>query len=117
MKLKDKVALITGGSRGIGLGCAKVFLKYGCTVVICSDREDEGTLVAKELATAGTIEHHVCDVTQERSFQNLIESTVKKFGMLNCLVNNVGWHPPAQKIEATSVEDFEKLIRLNLTST
>ena len=109
--------MITGGSRGIGLGCARIFLKHGATVVICSDRRDEGESVAKELSPAGKIEHYLCDVRVEEEFRGLIDQVAKKYGRLDCLVNNAGWHPPAQKIEEISVVDFEGLIRLNLTST
>ena len=47
----------------------------------------------------------------------MIAVAVERFGRLDCLVNNAGWHPPAMTIDQTSVEDFERLLRLNLTST
>ena len=53
MKLEGKVAIITGGSKGIGLGCAKIFAKYGCKVVIAARGEEEGEKVAGELRDAG----------------------------------------------------------------
>ena len=51
------------------------------------------------------------------SRKSLVERAVQRFGRLDCMVNNAGWHPPALTIEQTSVEDFENLLRLNLTST
>ena len=118
MKLKDKVAIITGGSKGIGFGCAKVFAKYGCKVVMGSRGQKDGEAAEKELKALGYTALFVpCDVTSEKDMAHLIDTTVQRFGRLDCIVNNAGWHPPASPIESVSVEDFEKLLRLNLTST
>lgn len=117
MKLLGKVAIVTGGSRGIGLGCAKTFLKHGAIVAICSDNVQEGDEVVQKLGSHGKIEHYNCDVRDERKFSELIDKVVQIHGKLDCLINNAGWHPPARKIDQISVEEFEALIRLNLTST
>lgn len=118
MKLQDRVAIITGGSKGIGLGCARVFGKYGCRVAIASRDEEVGRLAERELQASGYDAVFIkCDVTLEADMIGLIEQTVNRFGRLDCMLNNAGWHPPAQKIEDVSVSDFERLVRLNLTST
>ena len=118
MKLQGKVAVITGGSKGIGLGCARVFAKYGCAVVLAARGREAGQLAEKELVEAGFTAHFCqCDVTSERDMQATIDAAVQRFGRLDCLVNNAGWHPPAMTIDQTTVDDFEKLLRLNLTST
>ncbi len=118
MKLQGKVAVITGGSKGIGFGCAKVFVKYGCAVVIASRREKDGKAAEQELTGQGHTALYVCcDVTSEQDMRSLIDTTVERFGRLDCIVNNAGWHPPTMSIDETSVEDYEKLLRLNLTST
>ncbi|MBN2023345.1 MAG: glucose 1-dehydrogenase [Pirellulales bacterium] len=117
MKLKDKVAIITGGSKGIGLGCARVFAKYGCRVAIASRGEPAGRAAEKELADAGhTAVFLATDVTVEQDMRRMVETTVERFGRLDCIVNNAGWHPPAMTIDQTSLADFEALLRLNLTS-
>jgi L-fucose dehydrogenase len=117
MKLQNKVAIITGGSKGIGLGCARVFAKHGCRVVIAARGVESGEAAQEELADAG---HEVAfvptDVTREDDMRRLIDGTAERFGRLDCLVNNAGWHPPATTIDQISVEDFERLLRLNLTS-
>ena len=118
MKLQGKVAIITGGSKGIGLGCARVFTRYGCAVVLAARGEDDGHAAEKELVDAGHQALFIrCDVTSEQQMQALINATVERFGQLDCMVNNAGWHPPAMSIDETSVDDFEQLLRLNLTST
>jgi NAD(P)-dependent dehydrogenase (short-subunit alcohol dehydrogenase family) len=118
MKLEGKVAIITGGSKGIGLGCARVFTKYGCKVAIAARGEADGKQAEQELSDAGHEAIFVrCDVTSEADMQALIDTTVERFGQLDCMVNNAGWHPPPLLIDEISVEDFDRLLRTNLTST
>ena len=117
MKLKDKVALITGGAKGIGFGCAKVFGQHGAKVVIADCDEPGGTAAAAQLTSAGHAAEFIrCDVTNEADVAAAVRFAVDRFGRLDCLVNNAGWHPPTMTIDQTSVADFEKLLRLNLTS-
>jgi L-fucose dehydrogenase len=118
MKLKAKVAIITGGSKGIGLGCARVFAQHGCQVVLAARGQDEGKAAEAELTKAGHTALFIhCDVASESDMESLVNATVDRFGHLDCMLNNAGWHPPTMTIEQTSVADFEKLLRLNLTST
>ncbi len=118
MKLKDKVAVVTGGSKGIGWGCARVFAAHGCAVVLAARGREDGENAQKQLTDAGHTAMFVpTDVTQQADMEALVGAAIERFGRLDCFVNNAGWHPPAQTIDQTSVEDFESLIRLNLTST
>ncbi len=118
MKLKDKVALITGGAKGIGFGCAKIFAKHGARTVIADRDETAGEAAVAQLAGAGHLaEFFRCDVTSETDLAAVVAFVIQRFGRLDCLVNNAGWHPPAMTIDQTTVEDFERLVRLNLTST
>jgi L-fucose dehydrogenase len=118
MKLQGKVAIITGGSQGIGLGCARVFAKHGCRVVLAARGEQAGQQAVEELTAAGhTAMFILTDVADEADMRAMIDAAVERFGRLDCLVNNAGWHPPATTIDETSVADFESLLRLNLVST
>src|SRR5687768_916709 len=118
MKLKDKVAIITGGAKGIGQGCARVLAKHGAHVVV-ADRDDKAgaATVAEIKAAGGRAAFMHCDVTKEEDIRGVIEITVRQHGRLDCMVNNAGWHPPAVTIDQISVADFEAQLRLNLTST
>jgi NAD(P)-dependent dehydrogenase (short-subunit alcohol dehydrogenase family) len=118
MKLQDKVAIITGGSKGIGFGCARVFGKYGSKVVIAARDPQTGSQAESQLK-----ELHIdalfvrCDVSIEQQMRDLVETTVSRFNRLDCIVNNAGWHPPPMTIDEIEVEQFSELLALNLTST
>ncbi len=118
MKLKDKSAVIVGGSKGIGFGCARVFGRHGCQVIIAARNVEDGAAAEKSLRNEGIdAKFVVCDVTLEEDIHALIETASQHFGKLDCIVNNTGWHPPATQIDDIRVAEFEALLRLNLTST
>ena len=118
MKLCDRTAIITGGSKGIGLGCARVFGRHGAKVVIAARGEEAGRQAEADLRQEGINATFIaCDVTNETQMHALFDQAVTRLGRLDCIVNNAGWHPPAMSIDQISVDDFEKLLRLNLTST
>lgn len=109
-KLEGKVILITGAARGIGLGCAQAVLRHGGSVALADLQPDLATPTQNTLPIQ-------CDVRLATDWERACEQTVAHFGRLDGLVNNAGWHPPPLTIEDTSLEDFENLLRLNLTST
>jgi NAD(P)-dependent dehydrogenase (short-subunit alcohol dehydrogenase family) len=118
----DKIAIITGGSSGIGKGCAEEFIKAGAKVIICCNDEHEGGGVAAALRDVaqrqgcGDAEFVYCDVTSTEEIRNLIEATISRYGRIDCLINNAGWHPPHKPIDDFSVQDFRDLLELNLVS-
>lgn len=118
-RFSERVVIVTGGSKGIGAGCARVFCAEGGHVVICARGEEEGRRLADELTLRGpgTCDFERVDVRQPDELRAVIERTVERYGRLDCLINNAGWHPAAMDIADTSIADFEDLIRLNLTST
>ncbi|HWS85892.1 MAG TPA: glucose 1-dehydrogenase [Pyrinomonadaceae bacterium] len=118
----DKVVIVTGGSSGIGRGCAREFVRAGARVVVCSNDEEGGAAVARELQDLARAEGRgdalflYCDVTKEEDVRGLVETTVERFGRLDCLINNAGWHPPHKPIDDFSAEEFRALLELNLVS-
>ena len=91
IRLKDKVALISGGARGMGAVEAQLFAKEGAKVVIGDILDSEGAQVAAEISEAGLDAMYVhLDVTVEEDWRQAIDATVIKFGKLNVLVNNAG---------------------------
>lgn len=118
MKLSGKVVIVTGGAQGIGLGCARAMSAHGATIVIADRDLAAGQAAVDDLRRLGRVADFIStDVTIETQFARTIEETVARFKRLDCLVNNAGWHPPAQTIDDATVEEFESLVRLNLTST
>ena len=119
MRYKDKVAIVTGGSKGIGAGCVKVFVEEGgATVVFCSRTGQEGTALEAEVNRKGPGRAVFvrADVSRVDDIRHLIDTTVERFGRIDCLINNAGWHPPHKPIDDFSIEDFRSLLDLNLVS-
>jgi NAD(P)-dependent dehydrogenase (short-subunit alcohol dehydrogenase family) len=112
------VTLITGGSRGIGEGCARVFVARGAHVVICARGQEAGQALADELTALGpgTCHFEPCDVTRPADLQRVIAATVTLHGQLDCLINNAGWHPDHRPIDGFSIEDLQDLLQLNVVS-
>ena len=91
MRLKDKVALISGAARGMGAVEAKLFAQEGASVVIGDILEDEGRQVAAGInAEGGSARFINLDVTSESDWQAAVDLAVSEFGKLNVLVNNAG---------------------------
>src|SRR5882762_6703152 len=118
MGYQNKVVIVTGGSRGIGEGCSRVFVDAGATVVIASRDDAIGSALAAELngSGPGSAEFIKCDVSKTEDIDNLITETIRRKGRLDCLINNAGWHPPHKPIDDFSVQDFRDLLELNLVS-
>ena len=119
MRYQDKVTIVTGGTKGIGLGCVKVFVREGgARVVFCSRNEPEGRAVEAEVNrdADGSASFFRADTSRVDDIERLVDVTVAKHGRIDCLINNAGWHPPHQPIDAFSVDDFRALLDLNLVS-
>jgi len=118
LRYKDKVTIVTGGSRGIGEGCVRAFIAEGSKVVFCTNQVVEGkaleaTLKGKFPGEAVFVE---CDVTKTDDIQHLIDETVKLYGRIDCVINNAGWHPLHKTIDDFSTQDLLDLFELNVVS-
>lgn len=118
LKLKDKVAIITGGSRGIGKAIASEFLKEGANVVITSRTEDELRKTAAEFESYGYEVLAVkADISKKEHIKNLVNVTIEKFQTIDVLINNAGILGPLGKILDNDIDDWIKTIEINLIGT
>lgn len=117
MRYEGKVTIVTGGSHGIGEGCVRAFAEAGATVVFCSRGEKEGkSLERKVNAGGGRALFLRCDVSKEADVRALVDETARRYGRIDCLVNNAGWHPPHKPIDDFTAQEFRDLLELNLVS-
>ena len=113
MRLEGKVALISGGARGIGEAIARLFAREGASVTIGDILEDEGQRVAREIDDAGGRALFVrLDVTVEEDWRRAVQATVERFGKLNVLVNNAGIYRK-ELVDETSVEAWDEVMGVN----
>jgi 3-oxoacyl-[acyl-carrier protein] reductase len=113
MKLKDKVAIITGSGQGIGKAIVLAFAKE-CAKVVISDVTDKIFEVVKEVESLGSEALAVkCDVAKLSDAENLVRKTVEKFGRVDILVNNAGIFPFKLFVEMTEAE-WDKVLNVNL---
>jgi NAD(P)-dependent dehydrogenase (short-subunit alcohol dehydrogenase family) len=113
MRLQGKIALISGGARGMGAVEARLFAQEGAKVTIGDVLEDEGRKVEAEINAIGGEALFVhLDVTREADWQKAVEATVKRFGKLDVLVNNAGISGRG-RVEDTAVEDWDRVMDVN----
>ena len=118
MRYADKVVIVTGGTKGIGEGCVRVFVGAGARVVFCAREEAAGKALAAELTARGPGQaiFMKCDVSRADEVEGLIDAAVERCGRLDCLVNNAGWHPPPKPIDEFTPREFRELFGLNVMS-
>jgi glucose 1-dehydrogenase len=109
MKLQNKIAIITGAARGIGLACAERFIAEGAKVVLTDVLDDVGSVEAKRLGA--TYLH--CDVSKSGDVKAIVAAVVKQFGSIDILMNNAAISISGDFLE-TSEADYDKVIDINL---
>jgi 3-oxoacyl-[acyl-carrier protein] reductase len=114
MRLKDKVAIITGSTKGIGMETAKTFAREGAKVVICGTRENAIKEVVEEIKSTGAqaIGFKV-DVSKRAQVDEMVSEVKKAWGRVDILVNNAGITADAMLRKMTE-EQFDKVININL---
>ena len=114
-EIKGKVAIVTGGSRGIGRAIAKALVIAGANVAITARNEDEIGRAVTELKTiaSGIVAGYVCDVRDYEQVKSVFATVTKEFGGFDILVNNAGIGLFAS-VESTSVEDFRAVLETNV---
>ena len=118
-RLAGKVAIITGGSRGIGKGIAKLFVREGANTVICGRSLEEAQHTASEIrGDSSKIMAISCDISKSKEVEDLVKKTVDEFGKLDILVNNAGKNEErASTIVDITEEEWEEYFAINAKGT
>ena len=120
MRLKEKIALITGGAAGIGLATAKRFVAEGARVIICDVNQQAGDEAARELGESA--EFYTLDVTDKAAVDSWVQGVVEKYGRVDILINNAGIVRDSLLVKIKDGElvkqmpeaDFDLVISINL---
>jgi NAD(P)-dependent dehydrogenase (short-subunit alcohol dehydrogenase family) len=112
LPLEGKVAVVTGGTSGIGAGTAEVFVANGGKVVIAGRRQDRGKKLARKLGDAASFIR--TDVSVESDVKAMIDHAVDRFGRLDCLMNNAGGSSQFATIPDVDLEQFDAVIAVHL---
>lgn len=117
MGFADKVAIVTGGSRGLGRAMALGLAREGGLVVIASRNASRGAAVAQEIESLGTRALYVqTDVAQAADVQRMVQAALESFGKIDILVNNAGVHAGAPFVQETA-DLWEEMFRINVMGT
>ena len=108
--LDGKIAVVTGGTSGIGEGIAKAFVLEGAKVVITGRREEEGRALEKQIG----VRFVRADVAIEADVKAMVDKTVEWFGRLDCLVNNAGIPSPMTSITEIDVATIDQILAVNV---
>ncbi|MGN0308056.1 MAG: SDR family NAD(P)-dependent oxidoreductase [Lachnospiraceae bacterium] len=118
-RLKDKVAVVTGSTSGIGVGIARLFAAEGAKVVICGRREEKGQAVVDSIRKeGGEATYHFMDITVTESIEKLLADTQEKYGKIDVLVNNaanVGLKDG--RVDELTLEMWDKVFQSDLRGT
>src|SRR5467141_3484819 len=115
--LKGQVAIVTGGSRGIGRAAAAALLREGASVMLASLRKDSLDAATRQLASLGRVESLTCDVTSEADVKRLVQETVRRFRRLDVMIANAGVADPYKNLVDTTVAEFDRMIAVHLRGT
>ena len=115
MRLRDKVAIVTGGGSGFGEGIARAFAREGAAVVVADINDNAGRTVAEGIEQDGGKARFVhADVTLRDEVKAMVAAAVEGFGRLDILVNNAGYTHVNQPLLEVSEEDFDRTYAVNV---
>ena len=112
--LNSKVAVVTGGTKGIGYGIAEALAKNGAAVFICGRNERDVADAIEKLSTSGKANGTVCDVRNEGDVRAMLSGCAQAFGGVDILINNAGIGYFGKTVEELSAEEFRQTLETNL---
>ena len=112
MSLSGKIALVTGGSRGIGFSTGKILSENGATVVITGKNAGRLEKASEKIPNSIAI---VADIRNTNDVKNVVSKTIEKFGRLDILVNNAGIFPKIKKLHEIDENEWNEVLDVNLT--
>lgn len=113
MKLRNKVAIVTGGNSGIGKAISLIFGEQGAKVIIAGLDPERGNKIAKRIKDASFVK---ADISKESDVEELMNYTMKKYGRIDIIVNNAGIGSN-KEFDTLNKSDWEKLLGINLIGT
>lgn len=114
MNVENKIAVVTGGTKGIGRAIAEGLLKAGAKVFICAREKGEIKRAVEELSAFGKVEGEVCDVRSEAQIKMTLSEAERIFGGIDILINNAGIGIIGKTVEEMSAAEFEQTLQTNL---
>lgn len=114
MNFESKVAVVTGGTKGIGYAIADSFVKAGASIFICGRHQPDVRSAVHNLASVGNTAGYVCDVRDEGQVGGMLDECVQKFGGVDILVNNAGMRIIGKTVEEMSGDEFRQTLETNL---
>ena len=118
MRLKDKVAIVTGGGKGIGKAIALAFASEGATVVVAARTLSKLEETVEEIKSKGGKAKAIqTDVTDEKQVQQMVAQTLDEYGQVDILVNNSGIGGPTASVVDLKLEDWNEVLAIDLTGS
>lgn len=112
--IKDKIAVVTGGTKGIGRAIAERLLGEGANVFVCARDKSQLRTALEELSALGKVEGEICDVRSESQVKIMLDEAARVFGGVDVLVNNAGVGVFGKTVEEIAPEDFQRVLETNL---
>lgn len=114
-RLKDKVAIVTGGAMGIGAATCEMLAREGAAVAVTDLQDEEGAAVVDRITTAGgKARYWHLDVAEEQEVQRVFDEVADEFGRLNVVINNAGISGVNKGTDEVTVEEWEQVIAVNV---
>jgi NAD(P)-dependent dehydrogenase (short-subunit alcohol dehydrogenase family) len=117
MELKDKIVVVTGGTKGIGRGIAESLLQAGASVFVCARDKFVLKRALEQLSALGKVDGEVCDVRSEAQVKMMFDECVRVFGGVDILINNAGVGVFGKTVDEIQPDEFRRVLETNLFGT